>query len=421
MNPAKQLYLSICPLLERSLVAPDFDALDPFSDDLSEITQEVKQIDDFCWYASTAWHALAFCIGVRTALASGIMLDESYAHIKDISELGGKTAAVHVLFRGQSNSTWGLQPTIWRNEKDIENNKLAIAAFCRMMKYALEKESIKSSFPAQLHCATAQHYHIPTPLLDWTADPAVAVAFAATGKQHSDAQKAAVYILPMVKAVENHARFYLPPPYVERLFLQRGVFTETLRGESEKLLQDCACKVIFPLDSQFKLMRRGLPVILEPPDRWIESVVEWAKKEAAAGHDYNGTSVKEIESSLEPELQKLGLPDYLRREKAESLAQAWAQRTLDMLTVLTEFEPNGKRKVNPSSLNACVRDNMRLLRPLSEYLRKISPPDKHDYPDLIDNLIHQQTAVRAFEIWQESGKTHGHDRQDWSQAEADVN
>lgn len=90
------------------------------------------------------------------------------------------------LFRGQADATWNLRPSIarlvhdggWAVEEAIEAEKLAIGLFVPGAERHLgELERRPEGLVEQW--SVMQHYGVPTRVLDWSADPWVALYFAA--------------------------------------------------------------------------------------------------------------------------------------------------------------------------------------------------------------------------------------------------
>ena len=143
------------------------------------------------------------------------------------------------LFRGQANASWGLVPSLYR----VKN--VPVASENLEKNYDLfETGWINSFFDEGLNFLPrlmrtysndrilAQHFGVPTRLLDWTRDPLVAIYFAVENPQ-SDVDAAVYMILPEakhrpedVRSLGPHRVIELTPPAIDaRILAQKSVFT----------------------------------------------------------------------------------------------------------------------------------------------------------------------------------------------------
>lgn len=160
------------------------------------------------------------------------------------SRLGGPGKYVaNLAFRGQADFNWGAVPSIYRNEPFFENsidrphdiNSFVVRA------HALESIFVSQFFlRARIHLNNpergfasdrilAQHFGVPTRLLDWTANPLVALYFAVSdpGRENLDgafyflhAANRTVGQLPTEEKLKAYKKandmFMLDPPYIDQ-------------------------------------------------------------------------------------------------------------------------------------------------------------------------------------------------------------
>lgn len=88
----------------------------------------------------------------------------------------------NIFFRGQSNFGWNLTPSIYREKRWIENEKLMID---KMLQSNPDEFNFQSMFDV---LSKMQHYELPTRLLDVTKNPLVALYFACINSFDEDGQ-----------------------------------------------------------------------------------------------------------------------------------------------------------------------------------------------------------------------------------------
>jgi hypothetical protein len=184
----------------------------------------------------------------------------------------------HVIFRGQSNSSYPLIASIFRPGIDRAAEDRANRLIAWFL--ASTAHQFYGVFGSEMFLGAAQHYKGRTPLIDFTPDPSVAVWFASqprTGR--SECETASVWIMRLDSARQFSTRIVLPPPFVERLYRQRGMFIE--RASGDPLRKETMIEIRFPAnltgsDYRFDVIRQGRRVNIFEDHSWIRGVVNWA-------------------------------------------------------------------------------------------------------------------------------------------------
>ncbi|WP_080857524.1 FRG domain-containing protein [Agrobacterium deltaense] len=152
------------------------------------------------------------------------------------------------LFRGQSNAEWGLVPSLYRIQDIGIGAETLEKAYDFFEVQAVERffnEGLPYLPPIARSYSNdrilAQHFGVPTRLLDWTRDPLVA-AFFASENWHIETDAAIYMILPdarylpeQVRSLGGHQAIALTPPAIDRRIpAQKSMFTFHPYGDSNQ-------------------------------------------------------------------------------------------------------------------------------------------------------------------------------------------
>jgi hypothetical protein len=153
------------------------------------------------------------------------------------------------VYRGQSDATWGLVPSLYRRGINIFSDNLTapelyLVAEQKMLTAFFDRAAfLLPNFQRGplVDRIIAQHFGVPTQLLDWTIDPFIALFFAVNGEDQSK-DAAFYYFQPRRGLKSANQKIDLPwegqitkliPPYLdERIKAQKSVFTLQSFGDA---------------------------------------------------------------------------------------------------------------------------------------------------------------------------------------------
>ena len=203
----------------------------------------------------------------------------------------GSQARSRAIYRGQSKACWDLSPRLGRldgPERDLaEEQATHFADICNIeFNKLLQMDSLVDWPPVHKESgrAAAQHFHMDTALLDWSAFYSVALDFAT---KEANGEMAAVWWLRLSDQVMSDLRIILPPPFVNRLYLQRGVFVDVPNDKTKSRIENTAYKVEFPALYHEKVkffVDKSVHELctLEPPSPWFEELHDYCRSKDGA-------------------------------------------------------------------------------------------------------------------------------------------
>lgn len=145
-------------------------------------------------------------------------------------------------YRGQSNSTHTLIPSVLRDQKDCNNRTYCFDEQKMMHEFMYRVSQIDRNVPESKEYAKwlpiMQHYGLPTRLLDWTTAPLVALYFASI----DDKTDGAIWCIYPQKLNENLIGCHIPPiDYRSTKWLVESAFNKTKDEECRPHIIACTC------------------------------------------------------------------------------------------------------------------------------------------------------------------------------------
>lgn len=290
----------------------------------ARVTGAVNRIDERTYTAPSAWHAAAWLLDLTALVGQMAEVDQdTNFHSPFAAERGAP------VFRGQRDPRWKLSPTLLREPRD-PLDLVALELFIRAVSGIFEIAAEDSRMNGRnVHMAAAQHYGLKTPLLDFTADPRIAVFFACNGVQTDHDHHVVVYAIPFNLLADLGGAVVLPPLWVKRLYAQRGLFLDCSELPTDIDLRDFSYRLLFPPDKQYgRLAFQNEAETLLPTDPWYETATKWA-------HD----TVR----ATDPSQWKEAPAEILRRECGappflfDALVPAFTKEALDKFVDMCEW------------------------------------------------------------------------------------
>jgi len=316
------------------------------------VAAAVQRLDSHTYRAPSPWHAAAYLLDVCFLIGCGVSAEMTRGLQAPYEGSQGTP-----VFRGQATAAWEVRAGIYREPLDPDD-WIALNIYTDAVA-SLFRDDESRMLGRYAHLAEAQHYGLRTHLLDFTADPRVAVYFACRDREIPDGVEAAVYFAPMNLLAGIGGAVVLPPPWVRRLYAQRGLFVDAAKLPNERNLGQGCLRMLFPRSAEFAETEFGeASKILEPPDPWYESAIAWARAKAK-------TFELDQADTLAPSLlHECGSPPFLW----DSLRPAAMNDVLDDFTDMCEWlalkVKEGTYHYDLSSMDVLLQHNAPFLRSL---------------------------------------------------------
>lgn len=231
-------------------------------------------------------------------------------------------------YRGHESTDYKPIPSLYRPNIDRTHQINCLDAFSFIFNQKFLWRNLGISPPPDSAKATAQHYGIKTDLLDITADPAIAVYFASSANNKKQDETAAVLVFDLARLLDSNVKLILPPPIVERLYIQRGTFLQ-LSEERVTSIGKESFKITFPPDPTFQLIENGKQKNILLSDDWFQKVLDWSNKWVALKKPLPSTQT-EINDLLTTVFEDIGHPNFTQCNPSIFLAH-WIDQFEDMI------------------------------------------------------------------------------------------
>jgi hypothetical protein len=250
------------------------------------------------------------------------------------------------IFRGQSRP-WNIIPSAWRNPSDRTTFQKRLDIFHRyLMEFMTEEDDIELDLlgrPKSLNDAAvlAQHYGLPTSLVDFTFDPRVAFFFASShcgsdaprGLSNDIADYGVIDCISFYKmCVLSSSSVVFPPIQAQRLYRQAGLLIDfevvpptipEMKNLEEpwKCLQDNCLRFFFPRTYPESIVLNDLrtPDFMRP-EPFFSEIVQQVR---ALKDEDLGTDSKELIRALRSGLKN---------------RPPWRTKELDQIFIVTDEE-----------------------------------------------------------------------------------
>lgn len=302
-------------------------------------------------------------------------------------------AKQRAIFRGQSDCTWDICPSIHRKGTDIDIENFKARLFCDILS-AMSFNTLTTfgnsskmvlKVPPACYLAAAQHYGIKTNLIDYTPDPAVAVYFASMTSSARENKMASVYAIHLDQAFDNGCEIIIPPPFIERLHIQRGFFIKQAQpNEIFDKSKYAMFEIRFPCDYEFQpfdVIRRGIGRVNILPESPSMNAVLKIVNDTTASNNFKNLTDEQYSKIVESSAYSL------KNEFKEVYTypiEMWAKYVdsfEDMLYWVAYYVDEKQEEVSLDSLIRIIDSNKDLVLSVASFYKWSANNPKYDFTD----------------------------------------
>lgn len=259
--------------------------------------------------APTVWHALCLLLFlfVRTRIK-----DSSFENPQELDTVFGTQG----LFRGQARA-WNITPLLWRSPEYRENERRLEELSAFWQYWASPEHDFSFDLFGKIDstgstAAIAQHYGLPTSLVDFTFDPRIAIWFACSESESEPIADlpaglrdcAVVYLTSFYKLISvSKLQIRLPHPAARRIYRQSGCFVDYgARPESIPAVLDFQQPWMWVQENCLRLFfPRDYPrdsSLQEIPHDWIYAPDPFFQESVGVAHKLDKDALLTRESSM---------------------------------------------------------------------------------------------------------------------------
>lgn len=332
----------------------------------------------------------------------------------------GVANSERIVFRGQKRTSWPLISSIDRLKVDddafsrarmeylfliaiLKNLSIDLTLFMRG-----KGTSLKLMLPIGAYIPVAQHYGVPTSLLDFTADPSVAVYFASRDSKDIPNQTASVYCYAAssLMAIDGAVNIRFAPPFFQRPYLQKGIFVEHSESclDFKNVVQP-DFEIRFPIrkdNAEFRVIRSNGEVEMEPELPEMAELKSLALNGRCnllcdhAGESFSSEEIFEYAKHY-AEIKQGEVSKVFRKQRKDSIKYLlnFVDSIEDMLYWLCYHEINGGIKINLGILDFVVKSNPEIFRMMISMYRTIIRGD-FGHRCTSSEIASKQQLINAF-------------------------
>jgi hypothetical protein len=184
------------------------------------------------------------------------------------------------------------------------------------------------------------------------------VLFACRDAETNPGQQVVVYGIPFNELASLGGAVVFSPPWVKRLYAQRGFFLDCSLLSTELDLRDRCFRLLFPPDEHYmnSVFPEGAEALL-PPDPWYEHAIRWARETV-----HKASHFQWVQPHVELLQRECGFPPFFWDALLPTAMNESLDGFVDMCEWLALKALNGKLTYDCDAITSMWRHNEPLFR-----------------------------------------------------------